>query len=221
LISSFKQQTTNNKQQTTNNKQQTTNNKQLPTNKLIGIIACGGSSTRMGRDKSLIDYHGKPQMYYLYDLLKPLCDEVCFSVNSFQAQTISKENKFIIDKEEFKGHGPISGLLSCHEEFSNRSILFLGCDYPFIHSNDIVQLIENRSDNTPAVCFINKNNIPEPLLSVYENEYLSLLLKRFNQNLFSLREFLTLIKAKTITPVNKKSLLSIDTNDEFLKIKKQ
>ena len=44
-----------------------------------GLVLSGGQSSRMGRDKALIDYHGLPQYAYVYDLLLGFCDKVFIS----------------------------------------------------------------------------------------------------------------------------------------------
>jgi molybdopterin-guanine dinucleotide biosynthesis protein A len=34
-----------------------------------GLVLAGGKSSRLGRDKSAVDWHGAEQQYYLADLL--------------------------------------------------------------------------------------------------------------------------------------------------------
>jgi molybdopterin-guanine dinucleotide biosynthesis protein A len=71
---------------------------------LNGLILAGGKSTRMGQDKGMIDYHGKPQREYLVDLLKPYCLEVFIS---------SKENiKQNTIADHFDLDSPLNGILS-------------------------------------------------------------------------------------------------------------
>ena len=48
---------------------------------LHGLVVCGGQSTRMGMDKSQLQYHGVPQREWLYELLQPLCEDVYISLS--------------------------------------------------------------------------------------------------------------------------------------------
>ena len=46
---------------------------------LNGLVLAGGKSERMGFDKSVLNWHGKAQRYYMADMLAPFCDEVFLS----------------------------------------------------------------------------------------------------------------------------------------------
>ncbi len=183
---------------------------------LIGIIACGGKSSRMKEDKSLLNYHGLPQRYYLYELLKALCSDVFISCNDEQVDTIKKDYKIICDKKAYAGNGPVSGLLSAFAEHPENALLFVGCDYPFFGAKDIQKLIEERSDNYSAICFRNTNSfIPEPLLAIYENRSKELILQRFLQEKYSLREFLNSSDTQYLPPLNDHALKSVDTPEQY------
>jgi molybdopterin-guanine dinucleotide biosynthesis protein A len=183
---------------------------------LIGIIACGGMSSRMKADKSLLNYHGLPQRYYLYDLLKPFCSDVFISCNEEQVETVKKDYKIICDKKEYAGNGPVSGLLSAFAEHPENAVLFVGCDYPFFGTKDLQNLIEERSDNYSAICYRNTNSfIPEPLLAIYEKRSKELILQRFLQEKYSLREFLISSDTQYLSPLNNHTLKSVDTPEQY------
>jgi len=40
---------------------------------LQGLVLAGGRSSRMGRDKAALDFHGEPQVHWAYRLLGPHC----------------------------------------------------------------------------------------------------------------------------------------------------
>ncbi|NNE77041.1 MAG: NTP transferase domain-containing protein, partial [Pricia sp.] len=48
--------------------------------KIYGLVLAGGKSSRMGKDKGLIPYHGMPQREYLYHLLGRVCDKTFLSI---------------------------------------------------------------------------------------------------------------------------------------------
>ena len=55
--------------------------------KLYGLVLSGGRSTRMGKDKGLINYHGIPQRDYIYNLLNEVCDETYMSIRKDQVDS--------------------------------------------------------------------------------------------------------------------------------------
>lgn len=187
-----------------------------PFQELIGIISCGGQSSRMGIDKSLLKYFDKPQRYHIYDLLKSLCKSVYISCNPEQACTVHDGYNYIIDKEEYKSRGPVSGLMSVFINHPEQSILFIGCDYPFLTKVSIQKLIEKRNNKSSSICYYNpEQNVFEPLIAIYENSCLKKILKEFNNNQYSLREFLENSAPIAITPENIETIKSIDTMNAY------
>ncbi len=180
---------------------------------LLFVVACGGMSSRMGIDKSLIIYHELPQRYHLYDLIKNAGLKVCLSVNNNQAESIPREYCFIIDRPEYIEQGPISGLLSVHFEYPNHAIFYIGCDYPALELTDFIALEKNRNLSYDAIALSHEPySLPEPLLCIYEPELLIRILNNFNLNKYSLLESLT--SANILLTKLRSSISSIDTPEE-------
>ena len=53
-------------------------------NDIMGLVLAGGRSQRMGMDKGMLQYHGKPQREYLYEQLEPICSRVFLSIRPEQ-----------------------------------------------------------------------------------------------------------------------------------------
>jgi molybdenum cofactor guanylyltransferase len=187
-------------------------------NNLHGLILCGGKSSRMGTDKSLLEYFDIPHRHYLYQLLQGFCSQVFLSLNIQQAQNAGESCPVITDAPEFNDIGPMSALLSAWKKFPESSLLVIGCDYPFINKNIIRQLIQSHKGN--ATCFVLPGkSIYEPLLTIYESSFYPVILENFRQKNFSLSKILEVENANAIQPMSLKILNNVNTKEEYLLVK--
>ena len=95
------------------------------------IIACGGKSTRMKLDKSLLLYSELPQRYHLLQIAASISNRFFLSLNSEQNESVYPE-KVITDLTHFSDIGPAAGLLSVAELIPSTHYMFIGCDYPLL-----------------------------------------------------------------------------------------
>ena len=183
--------------------------------KLLGLVVCGGQSSRMGTDKCMITYYDRPQWQHVYRMLEPLCSDVFISCNKKQVPNFPMPAPALPDDSEFENTGPMAALLSAFKRYPNNSFLLVGCDYPFISKADIEQLIHARHPGTPAVCYWStEREMVEPLLAIYEADMHARLLDHFANYDFSLRKLLMEAGAVQITPRTKDILISVDTQEE-------
>jgi molybdenum cofactor guanylyltransferase len=132
---------------------------------IYGLVLGGGSSSRMGQDKGLLEYHGKPQREYLFTLLDLFCEKVFLS---------AKENTLISESlnpiyDIFPIASPLNGLLSAIEHNATVSWLTVPVDMPFIDEEVIRFLLEQRDQTSMATCFFDSDGrLPDPLLCVWE-----------------------------------------------------
>jgi molybdopterin-guanine dinucleotide biosynthesis protein A len=97
--------------------------------KILGLVLCGGRSSRMGRDKGLMDYEGDTWAGIIYKKLSSLNIPVVVSVNDDQEIYYSKVfRKEILVKDKFDIPGPLNGLLSVHDQFPGDDLFVVGCD---------------------------------------------------------------------------------------------
>jgi molybdopterin-guanine dinucleotide biosynthesis protein A len=189
--------------------------------KLYGLVLSGGKSTRMGKDKGVIAYHGIPQRDYIYKVLEEVCDETFISIRKDQAEEISENFRVIIDEDKFRG--PYNGILSAHEKHPNVAWLILACDLPLIDIPSLKELIKARDITKVATSFALKENpLPEPLCAIWEAEGLTASLAYMNTQQGSCpRKFLINNDVALVFPKDEKVLLnanSINEYEEALKI---
>ncbi|CAN5848922.1 hypothetical protein BH11BAC4_BH11BAC4_08150 [soil metagenome] len=190
--------------------------------KPYGLIMCGGNSSRMGIDKSKLVYHSKPQCYYLYEMMQSICEKVFISCNEEQSTRIKPEYELIIDLPAYKNIGPLAGLLSAFTRFPKRHFLITGCDYPYLNVDEMIRFILSMEGNDrPAAFYNNAEHIYEPLLGHYPYTLFEPLKKMFTAKQYSLQSILCKIEAGKYLPSNEKSSCSVDTYEDYLKVKRR
>ncbi len=188
----------------------------------IGVVACGGKSSRMGFDKSLINYHGKAQAYHLHDMMQELCKEVWLSCNTKQSES-SFEASYnqLTDHPKYAHIGPMAALLTGFSKFGRANILLIGCDYPLLEKTDLDAFAAALKNDEPAAFYNPASGFYEPLLAYYPGNSFKDLQKRYAARNFSLQAFLKEHEALQFIPQQEHSMRSIDTPIDSLAIKKQ
>lgn len=183
----------------------------------IALVVCGGQSSRMGTDKSLLQYHKKPQRYHVYDMLAAFCKEVYISCNAIQADTAESDYPYIVDEKRYANIGPMAALLTAADLFPEENILFIGCDYPFLEAADL-KLFSDKCGGINPVAFYNETaDLFEPLLAWYPHGLFGKLIKKFESKQYSLQHFLKENNTLKFYSTNTLSMISVDTPEAYTK----
>ncbi len=179
-------------------------------NKLFGLILAGGRSQRMGQDKALMPYHGKPQVEYVRDLLKEFCTEIFISGRP-------KQNFLVIeDSPQFADAGPLTGILSAMTAYPGVSWLVMACDLPFADEKTLHYLIEHRDPAKAATAFISTHDgLPEPLCAIWEAGGYEHFISIFKQGARCPRKTLTKSDTRLIVQKNPRWLDNVNTPEEY------
>lgn len=182
--------------------------------KLKGLVLAGGKSTRMGHDKSIIDWHGKEQRYYIADLLAEFCDEVYISCRDAQQEaSVDDTYKTITDK--VAGKGPIVGIQSALETDGNAAWLVVACDLPLINKETLGFLISNRDHSKIATTYKSPHDgLPEPLITIWEPQSKAALTNFREQGYNCPRKVLINSDTHIIEPTNEQDLINTNTPEE-------
>ena len=140
-----------------------------------GLVLVGGQSTRMGQDKSNLDYFGKPQKIVAKQLLESNKLETFYSV-----QNASEYDDEIHDK--FLNLGPFGGICSAFQKDPNAAWFVLATDVPFVNDQIIKLLLNQRNPGKIATAIKGKGkDFPEPLITIYEPKAYPILLQYLAQ----------------------------------------
>lgn len=186
--------------------------------KIYGLVLAGGKSTRMGHDKSIINWHGKKQRYYIADLLKELCDEVYISCREEQLEEIDRNYKTITDSAA--GKGPVVGILSALEFNNNVAWLVVACDLPLIDEAALKYLISKRDTSKVATTYKSPHDgLPEPLITIWEPRSKDVLLSFLELGHSCPRKALINSDTLVIEPLNENTLINANTPEDAEQVK--
>jgi molybdopterin-guanine dinucleotide biosynthesis protein A len=170
----------------------------------------------MGRDKSLLEYHGVPQRDYLYKILSEVCDKVYISCNQEQYEAIPASYNPLCDDPKYGDIGPMAGLLTTFQKAPEASFLVVGCDYPFVEKPDLEELVSTYLERQTTIVYFNKDTgFTEPLLAVYHNDIRPLLIKNFELSQHSLRRALEQKHAYQLPHPQPSRLRSVDDIEAY------
>lgn len=175
---------------------------------LYGLVLSGGKSTRMKKDKSMLEYHGKKQVSYCFDLLSQFCDQVFVSNRKDQSR-LAAHKKLPQIHDVFVDIGPLGGILSAMTHHPDIAWLVLACDLPFVNESTIKTLIKKRNPSKMATAYRSTHDpqLPEPLCAIYEPKALFQLLQFLAQGIHCPR---FILKHSAIHIIEQDHPLSLD-----------
>lgn len=183
--------------------------KECPVN---GLILAGGKSSRMGYDKSVIDYHGKPQREYLYDLLGKFCKKVFVSCRKDQHVPLHLNPLY----DQFNIESPLNGILTALTADHSSAWLVVATDMPMIDAKVVEYLLKQRDPSKTATCFLDSDRAnPEPLLSIWEPHAFAPLEDYYKNGRISPRDFLKQSPIRLLSPLSRKMHLNINSEEEL------
>jgi len=130
-------------------------------NSITAILLAGGKSSRMGTDKGLINFQGRPMIEYAIDAVKAVTEKLVI-VTSNKAY---RKFGLPLIEDIYSDCGPLGGI---HAGFANSEtdwIFVLGCDMPFL-SEEFLQFLGSKRSAAEAIVPIHDGQA-EPLCSLY------------------------------------------------------
>lgn len=174
----------------------------------------GGKSTRMGTDKSELNYFGKPQKVHVKELLEKNGLQTFYSV-----QDQSEKDDEIHDT--FLNLGPFGGICSAFQKNPNVAWLVLATDVPFVNDDLVQLLLEKRNPSKAATAIKGKGKeFMEPLITIYEPKSYPLLLQYLAQGYSCPRKMLINSDVE-IVEVDDALIRNINTPEEFKEAKRE
>lgn len=183
---------------------------------VTGIVLAGGKSSRMGADKGLMVFRGKPLVQYSLELLSLFCDRILISssnptYNSFGYELVA---------DQIAGAGPMGGIAACLGKSRTELNLVLSCDMPLTDPVIFRTLLKLSGDFAFVVPLDNKGR-PEPLCALYKMDSLLTMQKLLDEQSFRMTELYKQAPVRFITPneypipFHEKWFMNLNTLQDF------
>jgi molybdopterin-guanine dinucleotide biosynthesis protein A len=181
----------------------------------LGVVLCGGLSSRMGEDKSLLKRENETMLSFSQKQLNHagVCDIV-----------VSGKKHGIAD--QIDNLGPMGGIFTIIEKYHPKAILVLPVDLPLINSEALKQL-KRVGELSKQPCFYQQNYLPLYLpITVFVKQFFDRAFIGLKQSDDakrgpSIKALLNQTSHKCIAPINTKSLFNANTPEQWQQAKQQ
>ncbi len=141
---------------------------------VAAFILAGGASSRMGRDKGLLEISGLPLIVRTAALIQPLVAKVAIVGAPEKYGTLGTETlpdgEFCAASPEERSPGPLAGIVTALAATSLPWNLLIACDLPYLTSEWLAWLLERAvASNAQAVVPRTVSGL-EPLAALYRRE---------------------------------------------------
>jgi len=145
-----------------------------------GFILAGGRSSRMGTDKALLDFNGRPLIAHALDVLKAAGLPVFIAGARPEARSELESFAPVIPDSE-TGVGPLGGICSALAVSDKEYAVFLPVDLPFLPPSLVTCLLHHAQITLAAVTLAAVNGLPQTFPAVLSRHILPTLQEMIRQ----------------------------------------
>jgi molybdopterin-guanine dinucleotide biosynthesis protein A len=176
------------------------------------FLLAGGKSSRMGRDKALLEFSGAPMIQRTADLLAGLVTKTALVISAGQSADRNNPNDTnrysnfglptLIDS--WPSFGPLGGIATALANAQSKWCLILACDMPFLSKEWLTFLIDRSvqsETNAPlkidAIVPETKRGL-EPLCAIYRASCAPILATALNRGVRKVTDAISVLNLHRI-----------------------
>lgn len=176
---------------------------------ITGVVMAGGKSQRMGTDKGLMDFKGKPMAQYSIDVLQSVFEKVAISSNNPDYTRFG----IPVFGDEYFDCGPICGLHATLKYIDTEYVFILSCDTPYVDKETVLLLLTHLASNSIVVPEVEGKL--EPLCGLYSKMLLPEIETRIAEENFKLYHFIRNHEDKKLVQVDANKFININSPDDL------
>lgn len=186
---------------------------------LWGAILLGGASKRMGGDKALIEFGGKPLISIVHQALIDAGIIKCIAIGGDGETYRHKIPNLLTAPDDFPGEGPLGGIITAlrNAPSDGTKMVILACDLVGVCGASVTAVIDALEANPEAeVAVAVKENQLEPLHGVWRRSALADIESSFQNGtraVHSVLEDLNIVRVEGLEP---KWLRNVNTRQDLL-----
>jgi len=189
------------------------------------VIQAGGASSRMGEDKALKPFLGRPLIQRMIERLSPIADEVIVTTNRPEEYDFLNL-RLIPDLKP--GRGALGGLYTAIASATTPVVAVVACDMPFASAKLIETAAKLMVEEEADVVIAKNDEGYEPLHAVYRREScLPAIESAINADQWKVVAWFPQVKVRVLTADEIKSsdpdglaFWNVNTPEEFAKAEK-
>jgi molybdenum cofactor guanylyltransferase len=184
----------------------------LSTQNVEAFLLAGGKSSRMGRNKALLELSGAPMIQRTADLLTALVTKTTLVISANQSgnsHNTSDTNPYSnfglpILTDSWQSVGPLGGIATALAHAQSKWCLILACDMPFVSKEWLAFLLshvaQHETEPRPQIDVI----IPEttrglePLCAIYRAACAPILATALNRGVRKVTDAISVLKLHRI-----------------------
>ena len=185
-------------------------------------IQAGGQSSRMGEDKALKPFLGRPLIQRVVDRLNSIADEIIVTTNRPDAYSFLRL-RLVTDLKP--GRGALGGLYTAIASASHPIVAVVACDMPFASPTLLETAIRLLVEEEADVVIAKSEEGYEPLHTVYRRDMcLPAIESAIDSDQWKVIAWFPQVKVRVLTPEEIKAadpdglaFWNVNTPEEFAK----
>ena len=185
--------------------------------KLTVAIQAGGKSSRMGTDKSFVQFNGRALIEVVRDAVAGLGDELILITNKPDAYAHLGLPMFA---DLYPDTGPLGGIYTALHHAAHPHVLTVACDMPWLNRPLLAYMAGLRQ--TADVIVPRWDKFPEPLHAIYSQGCLEPIREKLDAQLFKITVFYGRVSVRFVERAeierydpDGRSFVNVNTPDEL------
>lgn len=175
------------------------------------IVLAGGKSTRIGTDKSLLPFMGKPLIQHIYEQIFPHFNEIIIAGGEHESLSFLKARSI---PDEVPGQGPLRGIVSALAASRHNLNFVIACDIPWVNIGLLRRLLQETHEYDCVVPVTAEGHY-EPLFAVYRKSALPAMRRALDEDKRRIVAAFPYCRVKTVSLSTIDVIANINTLNDY------